>query len=213
MKKAAVLVILAGSLFLVSCSKENAASNSSNSSAIASPAAAATPTASPANSFTVCKGTFALCTTATCGGSTTDQVGKPIPCACEVKQGFSVGTNACSTVPQEAPTPGQAIPSRYFPIQSMAVCEGRVPFAMCLDSPCVVDKKDPTKANCNCNLTASKNYVVVAATASDSMCRSAVWSSASLEDVIQITGFLYAQNPQLLKPFPINIVRVDSAKN
>jgi len=211
MRKAAVLAILVGSLCIFSCSKQDSTSNASQRSAIASPpAAVATPAASPAKPFTVCKGTFALCTTATCGGSTTDQIGIPIPCACDVKQDFSVGTDACSTVPQAPPTAGQPIPSRYSPIQSMAVCEAPGKFAMCLDSPCVVDQNDLTKANCNCKLTASKNYVVVKATASDSMCNSAIWSSATVDDVIGVTGFLFSQNPQQLKPFPINIVRVDS---
>jgi hypothetical protein len=94
----------------------------------------------------------------------------------------------------------------------MAVCEAPGKFAMCLDSPCVVDQKDTTKANCNCKLTASKNYVVVKATASDAMCKSAIWSSATVDDVIGVTGFLFSQNPQQLKPFPINIVRVDSGQ-
>ena len=83
---------------------------------------------------------------------------------------------------------------------------------MCLDSPCVVDKNDPTKAKCDCKVMRSKNYVVVAATASDSMCKTALWSSATVDDVIGVTGFLFSQNPQQLKPFPITIVRVDAGK-
>jgi hypothetical protein len=212
MRKIAAVAILVSSLCLLSCARQDSASNSSQTSGIASPAIAATPTGSPAPSFTVCKGTFALCTTARCGGSGTDQTGKSIPCTCEVKQDFSVGTNACSTVPQGPPTRGQALPSRYFPIQSTAVCEGPGKWAMCLDSPCIVDKNDPTKANCDCKLMYSKNYVVIAATASDSMCKSAIWSSATVDDVIGVTGFLFAQNPPQLKPFPINIVRVDSGQ-
>jgi hypothetical protein len=210
MRRAAVVGILAGSLCLLSCTKQEPTSNPSQASAIASPpAAVATPAASPAKPFTVCKGTFALCTTATCGGSSTD--GIFIPCACDVKQDFSVGTDACSTVPQASPSPGQAIPSRYFPIQSMAVCEAQGNFARCLDSPCVVDQ-DPTKAKCNCKLAAATNYVVVKGTSSDAMCKSAIWSSATVDDVVGVTGFLFSQNPQQLKPFPINIVRVDSGQ-
>jgi hypothetical protein len=211
MRKAAVVGILAGSLCLVSCTKQDPNSNHSQASAIASPPAAVATPAASAKPFTVCKGTFALCTTAMCGGSKTDQSGISISCACDVKQDFSLGTDACSTVPQAAPSPGQAIPSRYFPIQSMAVCEAQRTFAMCLDSHCVVDQ-DPTKANCNCRLSAAKNYVVVKGTGSDAMCKSAIWSSATVDDVIGVTGFLFSQNPQQLKPFPINIVRVDSGQ-
>lgn len=91
----------------------------------------------------------------------------------------------------------------------MSVCEGKQPWAMCLDSPCIVDQNDPTKANCNCTLmVTAQSHVVVAATTSDSMCNSAIWSSATVDDVIGVTGFLFSQNQ--LKPFPINIVRVDS---
>lgn len=211
MRKIAAVVVLVSSLCLFSCAKQDSASNSSQASAIASPAIAATPTGSPNPSFTVCQGTFALCTTAKCQGSGNAQNGITIPCVCDVKQGLSVGAKACSEVPQGPPTPGQALPSRYYPIQSMAVCEGKEPWAMCLDSPCVVDLNDPTKANCTCKvMVTSQGHVVVAATATDSMCKSAIWSSATVDDVIGVTGFLFSQNPPQLKPFPINIVRVDA---
>lgn len=203
-----VVAILFTSLALCSCSQQAAVSNSSPSPALSPTQAVAVATATP--SFTLCNGTFALCTKAKC---------LPVPgtkekvnCKCEVKHGYSAGTKPCDTVPPEPPKANEAIPSRYFPISSMAVCSIDAPWAFCLDKPCTVDDKDPHKANCLCDVkrTPEQSYVVVAGTKDDAMCTDALWSSATVQDVIGVTGFLYTQ-PQL-QPSPITIVRVETAK-
>ncbi len=205
MRKTALSAALCGPLFLWACSITNTTSNSSPS-----PSSESQPITggAPAPNFTVCKGTFALCTTAKC----TRRADSSFDCSCDVKQGYSAGMKSCGEVPQATPQAGQLIPSRYFPITSMAICQTREVFAACLDSPCTVEA-DTSKAKCKCSLAASNQpFVVVAGTATDAMCRSAIWSSATVEQVIQITGFLYAQDPQLLPPQAINIIRVESAK-
>jgi len=210
MRKTAVVAVLVGSLYLFSCSKENLTSNSSQSSPTASPPIAAS-TAAPNPQFTVCQGTFALCTTAKCKRPDNGP-GLSLECLCDVETGYSAGKKSCADITQAPPTQGLSILSRYSPIQSTAVCAASVVYAQCLDSPCTVDQ-DKSKAKCTCTAEESLgSHVVVAGTATDAMCRSAAWSSASLEDLMQITGFLYGQNPQLLKPFPIAIVRYEAAK-
>jgi len=201
-----VVGILFTSLALCSCSQQLAVSNSAPSPATSPSQAMATATPS----FTLCNGTFALCTKAKC---------LPVPgtkekvnCECEVKHGYSAGTKPCETVPPGPPKANEAIPSRYFPISSMAVCLIDAPWAFCLDKPCTVDDKDPHKANCLCDVkrTPEQGYVVVAGTKDDAMCTDALWSSATVQDVIGVTGFLYTQ-PQL-QPSSITIVRVETAK-
>ena len=94
----------------------------------------------------------------------------------------------------------------------MAVCLIDAPWAFCLDKPCTVDDKDPHKANCLCDVkrTPEQGYVVVAGTKDDAMCTDALWSSATVQDVIGVTGFLYTQSQ--LQPSSITIVRVETAK-
>ena len=211
MRKIAVLVALLGSLCLFSCTKENTTPNPSQSPVTASSPIASSSIDAPIPPFTVCKGTFALCTTAKCKRPEGTPPSLTVKCLCDVKQDYSLGTKSCADVPQGPPQKGQSIPSRYYPINSMAVCAARVVWASCLDSPCTIDDKDPSKARCDCTATESAGpHVVVAATTTDGMCRSDLWSSATLEAVLQVTGFLYAQKPQLLKPLPINIVRVEA---
>lgn len=201
-----VVAILFTALAVCSCSQPAAVSNSSPSPATAPTQAVATATPS----FTLCNGTFALCTSAQCKRvpGTNDKVN----CSCSVQQAYSAGTNPCATVPQGSPKANEAIPSRYSPISSMAVCSIDAPWAFCLDKPCTVND-DLTSANCVCDVkhTREQSYVVVAGTKDNAMCTDAIWSSATVQDVIGITGFLYSQ-PQQLPPSPITIVRVETAQ-
>lgn len=199
MRKRTVLAVLVGVLCL--CFLFGKSSSSTSASAEIQQSASA-----PA--FTVCPGTFALCTSAKC--TATDGSRLTASCSCDVRQGYSAATKSCSDVPQAPPQSGQSIPSRYSPITSMAVCSRRVPWAMCLDSRCTINKDDPSKATCTCKLMTSSRqiFVVVTDSFSASTCTAALVSSATVNDVIQITGFL--QNQPNLKPLPITIVGVDA---
>ena len=175
------------------------------------------PVVSPGSppAFTVCQGTFALCTSAKC--TPTDRrnrKGLIADCLCDVRtQEYSAGKRPCSDVPQGPPQPGQVIPSRYSPVKSMAVCTSPFPWAMCLDSHCTVNKDDPSKATCKCKLTASPGlgFVVVTDSFRVGICSESLVSSATVDDVVQVTGFL--QNNPNLKPFPITILGVDASSN
>ena len=210
MRKRAVVAVLVGSLCLFSCSKESTLSNSSHSSSTESPPIVAASTGAP--TFTVCSGTYALCTTAKCTFISGVYPSKPkLSCECDVKQGYSAGSKACTEVPKPPPQAGQSIPSRYYPITSMAVCSNARPWASCLDAPCTVEA-GLSKAKCICDQvsTPTQSYVVVTDSYSRSTCRSDIWSSATVEAVVQITGFL--QDSQQLKASPITIVGVGATK-
>jgi hypothetical protein len=168
----------------------------------------------PAPNFTVCPGTYALCTTAQCQLIPGGDPGKiKVSCLCDVKQGDSVGVKSCDSVPPVTPEKeGDSVPSRYFPIKATAVCLNNTPWAMCLDSPCKVDE-DPSKAHCTCDLEASpaQGHLVVGDTFNGQTCTSNIlWSSATVHDVLQVTAFL--ETSPKLKPFPITIVGVEAAK-
>jgi hypothetical protein len=94
----------------------------------------------PAPNFVVCSSTYALCTTALCSSIEGDA--QNVSCNCDVTTGYSAGLVAC---PGVVDTPeGDTVVSRYFPITSYLRCANDRPWAMCLDSPCIIDPNDPT---------------------------------------------------------------------
>lgn len=166
---------------------------------------------SPNATFTLCSGTYALCTQARCKPISGDATGQQLSCGCRTEVGYSAGTKSCAEVPQAAPAPGLKIPSRYAPVSSMAVCANSRPWAWCLDMPCTIDA-DTKHAACTCTQTTSPRqaYVVVVDSYDASTCTSDIWSSATVEDVLQITGFL--QGSKDLPPSPITIIGVDAGQ-
>jgi len=153
-----------------------------------------------ADDLTVCKGTFALCTTATC---------TPVPghegtvsCGCDVKTGYSAGHESCQKA--EAVGPGHLM-SRYYPVKYRAICSNSRPWANCLDKPCTIDKNNPSKATCACSLVQNAgDYVVVTPTYDASTCTTGIVSSATGKNATLMDDFLKTQ-PEL-KPFPIKVV-------
>lgn len=152
--------------------------------------------------FTLCKSTYALCTTALC---------KTIPgkkglasCKCDVKVNqYSAGTKPCSGVIRTKK--GLAISSRYSPISSYVRCHNSRPWAFCLDSPCLIDPKNPKTAFCLCSLVKNKgDYVVVTDHYDKNTCTKGIYSSAAIKDVQQITQFLKGRSE--LPPYPIKVL-------
>ncbi|MFJ1268251.1 hypothetical protein ACD661_06760 [Legionella lytica] len=151
--------------------------------------------------FTVCKGKFALCTTALC---------EPIPgkkgwvsCHCSVQQGYSAGKESCSSLKKG--TKDAEIKSRYYPIKSYAICKNERPWAWCLDSPCTIDKKDPSKAACRCSLVQNKgDYVIVTDAYNDKTCTTGIHSSATVKGAEELRDFLKTNDH--LQPFAIKLV-------
>lgn len=180
------------------------------------PAAADTPSSASAPPFTVCQGTFALCTEAVCDPViTTTADGKKdvgFSCRCKVQVGYSVGANVpgkktCHSVPKAPPSVGQEIPSRYAPIKNYVACTNQRPWAWCLDAPCKVDhvdQSDPAKgtATCACRIATGAPYVYVPPDGkySRSGCDKEYISSATPDDVFQVTEFLTTPEGKDLPP-------------
>lgn len=151
--------------------------------------------------YTVCKSTYALCTTAEC----TPVPGRDdaVTCACAVRTGYSAGETSCQKAKKTAD--GTQVQSRYFPVKSLAICANDRPWADCLDKPCVVDAKDPSKAKCACTTQKDKGpYVVVGNSYTPSTCITGIISSATVTGNRQITEFL--RTTRELKPFEITVL-------
>lgn len=153
-----------------------------------------------ATDLTVCKGTFALCTTAKCipvAGKTGE-----VSCQCDVKKGYSAAAKGCELVKNT--NEGKLIYSRYYPIKGYVACSNARPWAWCLDKPCIIDKKHPTKANCTCSVVSNQgDYVIVTNKYTETTCTTDLYSSATVEEVKQMDDFL--KNQPKLKPYPIKV--------
>lgn len=148
--------------------------------------------------FTLCKSTYALCTTAACT-PIAGQSGK-LNCPCSVHTGYSAGTKACQPVAHT--NAGDVIYSRYYPVKAYAICSNARPWAWCLDVPCAIDKHDPSKANCACTTVNNQNpYVIVTNSYTKSTCSTGIISSATVSGITQISNFIKSKN--LIPPFTI----------
>ncbi len=169
---------------------------------IAFSAAAVLTAPAQAQTFKVCKGEFALCTIAPCDPIPGND--KQVACHCTVNQGYSAGQEPCQGVKQ---TPhGQQVRSRYYPVKSYAVCSNDRPWAWCLDKPCIIDKNNSRAALCTCD--AVKNlgdYVIVTSRYTPATCTTGVISSATVQQVEQVTDYL-KNRTKLLPPFPIQVL-------
>jgi len=175
---------------LVSCGGGSSASNATG----------------PLPDFVVCSSTYALCTTALCSPIEGDD--QNVSCVCDVTTSYSAGLTDCPGV-QVTPGGEETVVSRYFPIKSYLRCANDRPWAMCLDSPCVIDPDDPAKAACKCMLLADQGpYIVVNADGdySNTTCQNGPNSYATVVDVRQVTRYLKTHDTPL-KPFPIKVFK------
>ena len=155
-----------------------------------------------AQGFKLCKSTFALCTIAHCDpipGNT-----KEVACHCTVNTGYSAGQQPCQAIKQ---TPeGAQIHSRYYPVKSYAVCANERAWAWCLDKPCTIDKNNPQAATCACDVVKNLgDYVIVTSAATPATCTTGVISSATVQQITQVTDFLKTKS-SVLAPFPIEVL-------
>ncbi|MEO7324421.1 MAG: hypothetical protein ABIW82_06305 [Dokdonella sp.] len=154
--------------------------------------------------FKVCKSTYALCTTAMCSainGNSTE-----VSCACDVKTGFSLGTQECTSATGAAQ--GDSLASRYFPIKSFVACSNARPWANCLDAPCTLAPgAAPGSANCTCKLQLSAvPYVITTDKYTAETCTSGIISSATVDSVLDVTQFL--ETSKELPPFDFKVLNV-----
>ena len=153
--------------------------------------------------FIVCQSTFALCVFAQCKPIKELETTLLFSCTCNVQVGESVGAHPCEEM-KKVPE-GLLIRSRYAPgFKTYARCSNNRPWAMCLDSPCVMDKPNSPQAKCTCPIVQGQgDYMVQPGT---DQCSNGAISSATVDDLDQITDFLETQ-PNLL-PKDIQVVNV-----
>ena len=155
-----------------------------------------------AQSFTLWKGTFALCTVAPCAAIPGS--GNEVACSCTVNNGYSVGQKPGQ--PPMATAAGQQISSRYYPIKSYIICDNDRPWAWCLDKPCIISKNNPSAATCTCDAVKNQGpYIIATNTYISTACTKGIISSATLPGSAQITEFLKKQG-DLLPPFPVQVL-------
>ncbi len=135
----------------------------------------------------VCDEKYALCTKAECiplPGDPTKAI-----CFCSTEIGDSAGYKACSI---KRDNDGyEEIKSRYYPIGSYVQCSNARPWALCMDSPCVVDPNNPKKAYCTCDIIYNKgDYVLPSDTCDKTKCANGLWSSALAKDVTELDSQL-----------------------
>jgi hypothetical protein len=158
--------------------------------------------------FIVCQSTFALCTFAQCEPITILETTLLLSCKCEVHpHAWSVGAKPCEErkkVPE-----GELIRSRYAPnFHEYARCSNNRPWAMCLDSPCIIDKTKPAHAHCTCPIVQEQgDYLVQPGT---DQCSNGAISSATVVDLDQITDFLETlpNLPPGVSPGDLTVVNV-----
>jgi hypothetical protein len=95
--------------------------------------------------------------------------------------------------------------SRYYPVKAYAICSNGRPWANCLDSPCFIDKKDPSRAACTCSIVKNQDsYVIVTNKYGKSTCTTGIVSSAAVRDSERISNFIQAQ--KLIPPFTTKVL-------
>ena len=157
--------------------------------------------------FSVCQGTYALCTTAVCTPK-----GDKLECGCTVNQGYSVGGGA-----QCPPPPQGMIVSRYFPITSFQTClpapTASRPWADCLNALCTPLPGNPTLATCTCNKVSGPNYqnapsfpwLISTGQANPNLCNnSTIYSSATTLDSDGITK-VFNDYVKANAPYPLSM--------
>jgi hypothetical protein len=75
-----------------------------------------------------------------------------------------------------------------------------------LDKPCIIDKNNPEAAMCACNVVRNLgDYVVVTSAYTLATCTTGVISSATVEQITEVTDYLKSKT-KLLHPFPIKVL-------
>lgn len=133
----------------------------------------------------ICKGRYALCTSAPCvqiPGSEDEAL-----CSCDVEKGISFGYSKCSLRGIKRGKHGEReILSNYSLAQagekSVLQCPAGIPWTSCLDMPCLVDPNNSKKANCTCKIVRKDSFVTYGGDCDTKKCNVTMWSGAKLQD-------------------------------
>lgn len=142
-----------------------------------------------ADSGLVCDGDYALCTSAECTPDPDNPTAKAV-CDCTVENGQNYGVLTTCAARTAVETSGTTLLVSTYSFAQAATkdvmtCTGANYWTDCLDAPCVVDPRDPTKAICTCNLISPDNpnynqaFVTYGGGCDTSTCQPAYWSGAT----------------------------------
>ncbi len=142
----------------------------------------------------ICNNTYALCNAASC---------QPIPglqakvlCHCSIWQGKNIGFSECSARKEQQTPDGETALLSTFSFggghYKYMTCPADIPWANCLDHPCLVDKLSPDerRAYCTCDLVRGQTYVTFAGKCNTTNCDKAIWSGATVEGNQQLMAEL-----------------------
>lgn len=136
-----------------------------------------------------CTGRYALCTSAPCApvpGAEIEVDGVTGPaslCECEVIYGANVAFSSCADRAH-----GARLLSTYSYAQTGALklmtCKDAVRFTNCLDAPCLVDPKDPSRALCTCPIAKqTEPWVTFGGGCDPAACATTLWSAATVQAI------------------------------
>jgi hypothetical protein len=134
----------------------------------------------------VCEGRYALCTSAACtpipvrDAKTGKMIVTRALCECAVANGPSLGDLPCA---ERAPQgDGRFLVSTYSfgetATHPAMTCPTGTPWAFCYDQPCVVDPKDPSKAQCTCQVHTDGEFQTLGGNCDKTKCGT-LWSAAT----------------------------------
>ncbi len=137
------------------------------------------------HSYQICDQPYALCTSARCLPDPKDE--KRTICFCTAQEGKSLGKTECQTRKPYQDKIGltrlfSTFSMEEFPEKNVLQCPANASWSNCLDSPCVVDPTDPTKAICSCERKKGKPFVTLGGKCNPSSCEKMLWSGALLQD-------------------------------
>ena len=141
----------------------------------------------------ICNETYALCTSAPCIPDPNNPA-KAI-CSCDVENGISFGKKTCSKRRAYEDSYGiKHLVSTYsfaqYKEKKTMWCPDGTPWTYCLDMPCTVDPKDPTKAICSCDIKREGKFLTLGGDCDTSTCETAYWSGAPGADTQAAMGVL-----------------------
>lgn len=161
-------------------------------------------------SGTICENTYALCTSAPCTPDPTAPLERAI-CSCIVKSGtnFGIGTTCAGREPVDASGTKKLISTYSFAeaeTKDVMTCEGDDYWTDCLDMPCVVDPRDPSKAICTCAIKKGGTFVTYGGSNGDKSCDTntcarSYWSGATQAAFAQGSVALMATLKLKQEPF------------
>ena len=146
----------------------------------------------------LCRGQFALCTSAPC----IPEPGNPkvAMCSCEVEDGPNLGSVACDTLKPSTDSNGVCTVYSTFALtqwqqgKKTLTCPSGTPWTNCLNMPCTVDLANPKKAMCACGVVRTGGaWITAGGNCNTATCDTAYWSAATADAMSDVTNFMLTQ--------------------